>query len=301
MSDEVYVGSGVRPDTPEQHDSAPDFSDWKVRSASSFGGSDLRPFSPSRKNDQGRTNTCVAQAMTRAAEIKQIQQIYDEYIGNGMTHAGAIVTARGKYVPLSRRMAYFMARDLMPLRSDGTKETEYDEGTNASLAAEGFRRWGVCPEAPISGRPPTECWPWDPTLAGLRTSPSWMSMRHAYVHKISKWAKVKNAGAWRIEDCLANLSVGNPVVFCTQVDETWMKHRGVSALQTPTGDRGNHAMLLVGWDPNREGGSFIIENSWGDTWGDGGYAYVSTEVISSNLTFDLIAMYGGWEPWKAAG
>lgn len=299
MSDEVYVGSGVRPDTFEQHASAPDFSDWGVRSASSFGVSDLRPFSPSRKNNQGRTNSCVAQATTRAAEIKQVQQIYDEYVANGMTHVGAATTARGRYVPLSRRMAYFFARDLMPTRADGSKETEHDEGTQASLAAEALRIWGASPEEPIAGRPATECWPWDATAEGLRTSPSWMAMRHAYVHKITKWAKIKNLGAFRVEDCLANLSVGNPVVFCTRVDETWMRHRGTEVLRLPAGDRGNHAMLLVGWDPSKEGGAFILENSWGADWGDGGYAYVSPDVIGSDLTFDLVAMYGGWEPWKA--
>lgn len=52
----------------------------------------------------------------------------------------------------------------------------------------------------------------------------------------------------------------------------------------------NHAVLLVGWDdnypkenfvktPSRDG-AWIIKNSWGEKWGDGGYFYVSYDEKS---------------------
>lgn len=38
---------------------------------------------------------------------------------------------------------------------------------------------------------------------------------------------------------------------------------------------GGHAMCVLGYDDNRLGGSFEIQNSWGQDWGDGGYVYVT--------------------------
>ena len=73
----------------------------------------------------------------------------------------------------------------------------------------------------------------------------------------------------------------------------------------------NHAVLLVGWDdnypkenfvkmPSRDG-AWIIKNSWGEKWGDGGYFYVSydeksiyaetTAVIAAEETLDYDNAY----------
>jgi Papain family cysteine protease len=304
--DEIRVGVGVRPDSEEEHRLAPDFEvelASKIRAVLSPSyqstTSDLRSFSPRTRHNQGSTSTCVANSVTRAAEIKQIQQLYDQGIEQGLSSGEALNRALTYYVPLSRRATYFMARDLMPLRADGTKETLYDDGTQVSLAAEGFRRWGACPEVPIPGRPETECWPWSTELRDLQTSPSWMAMRHAYVHKIDKWAKIKSFKGGRAEDVIANLAVGNPVAWATRVGQAWRTYNGKSALGLQQDTIGNHATLLVGWDPNLYGGVFIFENSWGP-WGDNGFGYVSPDVIEDSDSFDFVAMLGGWEPWSKA-
>jgi C1A family cysteine protease len=54
----------------------------------------------------------------------------------------------------------------------------------------------------------------------------------------------------------------------------------------------------VGWDPNLYGGAFIFENSWGD-WADGGFGYISPDVVASDDSFDFLAMMGGWEEWSS--
>lgn len=306
---EISIGVGVRRDSDEQHEAAPDYGElgWegvRVGLTASYATSatDLRPFSPSTRHNQGQTSTCVSNGVTRAAEIKQIQRLTAEAMmaDPNLPESVALARALASYVALSRRSNYFMSRDLMPVRPDGRKETQVDDGTQISLAAEAYRLWGACSEMPIPGRPDRECWPWGVTLQELCTSPSWMAMRQAYVHKISKWAKIKSSGQARVDDCIANLSVGNPIPFATTVSRAvWSNYDGTYPLTVSAGD-GSHCTLIVGWQPRLFGGVFIIENSYGPYWGDAGFGYLAPEVIADEASFDFVAMMGGWEAWRSA-
>jgi C1A family cysteine protease len=44
---------------------------------------------------------------------------------------------------------------------------------------------------------------------------------------------------------------------------------------------GGHATPIVGWDDNVSGGSFLVHNSWGTTWGKAGYFYMPYTVYKS--------------------
>ncbi|WP_409177013.1 C1 family peptidase [Brevibacillus fortis] len=48
---------------------------------------------------------------------------------------------------------------------------------------------------------------------------------------------------------------------------------GIVGPHDGTGYRGAHAVVIVGYDDSIAGGSWLIRNSWGTTWGDSGYAW----------------------------
>lgn len=51
----------------------------------------------------------------------------------------------------------------------------------------------------------------------------------------------------------------------------------ISLPADPNNIMGGHAILLVGWDDSDK--SFIIRNSWGETWGANGYGYLQYDYI----------------------
>jgi hypothetical protein len=51
-----------------------------------------------------------------------------------------------------------------------------------------------------------------------------------------------------------------------------------NAAETPSGQHGRHAMLMVGYTGN----FYIVKNSWGSDWGDQGYCYIPKKVLEAS-------------------
>lgn len=73
-----------------------------------------------------------------------------------------------------------------------------------------------------------------------------------------------------------NLAQGAPVVIGMMVGGTFMSRMMGQKLWRPTSSDyaqrgfGGHAMTVIGYDDNYQGGSLQIMNSWGEQWGDRG-------------------------------
>lgn len=283
----LVIESGFRPERDESAPRHHGFDLYRASARAKAGSdlaSDLRFLSPSRhRHHQLRTSTCVANSVVRGMEIKRVHKFYGEALASGMTHAAALQHALSKHVDLSRLALYFMARELMD-----PAETDKDEGTYISLAAEALRRFGVCTE--------TE-WPFE--YDKMFTPPSWRAMRTAYVHKVSSWCKIYGDGQERIDDVIVNLAMGNPVAYGTTVGANWSGYSGSEPIDLVDGKvDGSHATILVGWDPAK--GVFIGENSWGPHWGLDGFYEVRPEVVASQDSRDFVALFGGWQMMEKA-
>ncbi len=77
-----------------------------------------------------------------------------------------------------------------------------------------------------------------------------------------------------------NLAQGAPVVIGMMVGGTFMSRMVGQKVWYPSqrdysmAGYGGHAMCVIGYNDNFEGGAFQIMNSWGERWGDRGIAWV---------------------------
>lgn len=71
------------------------------------------------------------------------------------------------------------------------------------------------------------------------------------------------------------LSEKKPVVIGMEVFDSFMKIKGVWQPKSYDKSLGGHAMVVIGYDDSRYGGSFQLMNSWGNKWGDNGFGWVT--------------------------
>jgi hypothetical protein len=140
-------------------------------------------------------------------------------------------------------------------------------GTQTKLALGVARKYGSVleEELPMSGR-----------LA--RTSAT------AFYTKAAKLriASYHNLGN-RPQTWKAWLANQGPILTRLNVDRTWDRattNEGVLDQYQPGTVRGGHAVSLVGYTPQH----FIVRNSWGPNWGDGGFAYASYAYAQAAFT-----------------
>ena len=79
------------------------------------------------------------------------------------------------------------------------------------------------------------------------------------------------------------LAEQGPIATRLDVEKTWDEAKAnggnLDEYQEST-KRGGHAVCLVGYTADR----FIVRNSWGTGWGDGGFGYASLEYARDAFT-----------------
>ena len=87
--------------------------------------------------------------------------------------------------------------------------------------------------------------------------------------KISSWFYLEGS----VESIKAAVYAHGPVVAAMTVWPDFLSYGG-GCYQHPPGGELNHGILIVGWNDDLCGGSWICKNSWNTGWGEQGFFYI---------------------------
>jgi hypothetical protein len=80
----------------------------------------------------------------------------------------------------------------------------------------------------------------------------------------------------RVPPVKKSLAEGKPVIIGMNCPDSFDSAKDIwRPAESPNGKYGGHAMCVVGYDDDKYGGAFEIQNSWGTDWGNGGYIWIS--------------------------
>lgn len=218
---------------------------------------DLRPLAGAVEN-QLQTGSCVANATVAALEL--------------------LLHKSNTFVDLSRLFVYWNARkDYANLRAQDT----------GAYVVDGFKScmtYGVCPESV-----------WGFNVSEVNSEPDQNAYTSATERKVGIYERVGQFSLGggdnnSVELIKATLAMGYPVVIGMQLGQNFynisgdftnhITQYGYGVNSTDNKFIGGHAMCIVGYDDTI--GGFITKNSWGDSWGNAGYACLKYSVIATD-------------------
>lgn len=205
----------------------------------------------SKIENQGKLGSCFAQAGVGALELMEVKE-------------------RRQFVDLSRMFNFWTTHKI----EDSLGE---DDGATLRNAVKSLAKYGTCIESLC---------PYD--IADAWNQPSKQAFSTAYTRRIREYQAVK-VDVMQVRGLLA---MGFPIIFGLDLFEEFMSVKvslsGMVPDPTPSSKPvGGHAMLITAFDDKKvslanEEGMFGLRNSWGESWGDRGHAWISYRYFATH-------------------
>jgi C1A family cysteine protease len=218
---------------------------------------DLRPLCPP-VYDQGQLGSCTGNGLAGVHEFAQMKE-------------AALDTSLEVFTP-SRLFIYYNERKIEDTISS-------DSGAQIHDGISVLANIGVCSEDDL---------PYN--IKKFTTAPTDAQYASALENKAVTFGAV-NQDETTLKQMLAS---GFPVVFGFTVYESFESEEVASTGVVPMPGMfesvlGGHCVVLVGFSDEKS--QWIVRNSWGDSWGDGGYCYFPySYLIDHQLASDMWAV-----------
>lgn len=205
-------------------------------------------------SNQGGESSCVANAVCDGYEL-------------------CAQTMWGSYTPLSRNAHYYWTR----CRHGGQTE---DEGTYIHLALE---------QGTIVGFLPEEAWPYEQERVNV-PPPNHLIIL-ASQNRLAGYYAIDGLRHDRVQGLLLALRADQPCVAAFKLGAEYFRPTPGQVMSPPKTTEGLHAQIICGYRVRAGGGyQFLIRNSWGPDWGEGGYIWVEEEYFDPGYTHDIYAL-----------
>jgi hypothetical protein len=89
-----------------------------------------------------------------------------------------------------------------------------------------------------------------------------------------------------VSDLMATLATGVDLWVALELDIDYWRNSALGAdyaIHDCVECRESHGVTLAGYRTTPRGRQFLIHNSWGTSWGDGGYAWVSENAVKNHM------------------
>ncbi|MFP3042887.1 C1 family peptidase [Treponema primitia] len=108
----------------------------------------------------------------------------------------------------------------------------------------------------------------------------------------------------RVKMVRKSLAERKPVIIGMNCPPSFFKAKEAwQPAESPDQSYGGHAMCVVGYDDTLYGGAFEVQNSWGETWGNGGYIWIPYEVFGrfAYEAYEIIENLSSYQTAEYAG
>jgi hypothetical protein len=207
--------------------------------------------------DQGHTNSCVANAIVGALELHQRKA--------GMPP-----------IDLSRMFLYYNARSL-------AKNEAKDVGSYIHHGMAAVLAYGVCEE---------RMWPFEKAM--VSTPPTEACFKNAQSYEAIQFARTPR-GEPAMAALAQGLPVAFGIVLPTECYRAAEKTGTIpcpSTIEVQSAPSG-HAMLIVGYDMDEK--VYFVRNSWGPSYGQNGYINIPFDVMDRHAHPDQFWTIGAIE------
>lgn len=136
------------------------------------------------------------------------------------------------------------------------------------------------------GVPREEVWPFDPAKA--REKLPWDVLQDASRFLLFQWWRIYASGQSRSDAVAQAIANGFPVIFGLELDAAFFSYSGGTIMALGAERKGGHMLCIIGYREREDGTrEFLIVNSWGYGWGEGGMCWMHEDVLESSRASDF--------------